>query len=247
MTGFIRRCQPHNSATQSYYSLMFRSLNEIELTARKATRGCGLPWGIADETGKAIRWLHIFGLDGVSGLLSVLEQYRHQAPIDYAPQSLQGIWCARTGTLNPLLSGVSLCDCIGLLQHRTIETAKIGYPLLTAGFLGNSLLGNTLAESLLGQNQSIQLKWSGVTLELQQNQLAVRGNKDDLEIKVSEQLICQRITLASDTEQRQMLIGDVMVDDKCWKKLEEYAFNIYVETTEASRISGAGAGLNDND
>ena len=49
------------------------SLNQIEQTTRKAARGAGLAWGLADETGRAVRWLHAHGLPGVAALADWLE------------------------------------------------------------------------------------------------------------------------------------------------------------------------------
>ena len=40
------------------------SLNEIETLSRKAARGAGLSWGLAEEAGKATRWLAAAGLPG---------------------------------------------------------------------------------------------------------------------------------------------------------------------------------------
>lgn len=237
---------------------MLRSLNEIEMTARKAARGCGLPWGIADETSKAIRWLQVFGLDGIGGLVAALELHHQsrerQNSRDYAPQSLHGIWRARAGTLSPLLTGVSLCDCIGLLRQQPVETGNIAQPLLVAGFVGQGLFGHGLFEQGVParNSQSIQLQWSGVTLELRRNRLAVRGNKHDLAIHRSPRLVCRCIpisnqSMANAAEQITPSIGAVATPDNLWKKLEHYAAATYVAATEASRLSGAGAGLEDND
>jgi hypothetical protein len=33
------------------------SLNEVEVLAQKATRGAGLPWGVAEDTGRAAAWI----------------------------------------------------------------------------------------------------------------------------------------------------------------------------------------------
>ena len=40
---------------------MSYSLNEFEALALKAARGAGLPWGLAEEAGKAVRILSSFG------------------------------------------------------------------------------------------------------------------------------------------------------------------------------------------
>ncbi|MGI9310230.1 MAG: DUF3726 domain-containing protein [bacterium] len=52
---------------------MICSLNQIEQTARKAARGGGAPWGLADEVGKALRWLHAYRLNGAAALAKMLD------------------------------------------------------------------------------------------------------------------------------------------------------------------------------
>ncbi|NND22495.1 MAG: DUF3726 domain-containing protein, partial [Silicimonas sp.] len=42
---------------------MSYSLNEVEATAKKAARGAGYPWGLAEEAAKATRWLCAHDID----------------------------------------------------------------------------------------------------------------------------------------------------------------------------------------
>lgn len=49
------------------------SLGEVEALCKKAARGAGLPWGLAEEAGFAARWLSAHGLDGAGLLLADLE------------------------------------------------------------------------------------------------------------------------------------------------------------------------------
>ena len=51
---------------------MSYSLNEVEAMARKATRGAGEDWGLAEEAGRAARWLCAQGIDGVAALTDCL-------------------------------------------------------------------------------------------------------------------------------------------------------------------------------
>jgi hypothetical protein len=215
-----------------------RSLNEIELLVRKATRGCGLPWGVADETGKAIRWLHAFGLDGISALASVLEAYDHQDLIDLSPQHLDGVWQAPAGVLSPLMVGITLCDCMDVLLLQQVKTRKVAHPLLVTGFLG---------QTALDEDQSVRISWSGVQLELHRNEVAVTGDHEDLGLSVCDELVCSRARISNSAISTAPVIGSVTVDEGNWKKLERYAHQTYVPATEASRLAGAGAGLNDND
>ena len=45
-----------------------RSFSEIDTTVKRASKAIGLSWGIAEEIGKNIRLLELFGLPGVKNL-----------------------------------------------------------------------------------------------------------------------------------------------------------------------------------
>lgn len=49
------------------------SLGEVEALCKKAARGAGLPWGLAEEAGFAARWLSAHGFDGAGLVLTDLE------------------------------------------------------------------------------------------------------------------------------------------------------------------------------
>jgi len=49
------------------------SLSEIDALARKAARGAGYSWGIAEEVGKSARWLSAYGFKGPE----VLSEHLH--------------------------------------------------------------------------------------------------------------------------------------------------------------------------
>jgi hypothetical protein len=215
-----------------------RSLNEIEHTCRKAARGCGLPWGVADEVGKAVRWLHVFGLDGVSLIVSLLQQVDHREPLMVAPQSLDGTWRGPQDLLSPLLVGPSLCDCMQIMPDTGIQTGAIAFPLLTVGFLGQAALSRGLA---------VRVEWQDVSLDLYRDHLSISGNQDCLACARAETLCCKRLALSEEAQSMPLVIGDAEVDATAWDCLEKYAHQTYVEASEASRLSGAGAGLNDND
>ena len=48
------------------------SLNEIEALAKKAARGSGCSWGVAEDAGRAVRWLEARGLPGAEALGTLL-------------------------------------------------------------------------------------------------------------------------------------------------------------------------------
>ena len=218
---------------------MKRSLNEIEQTCRKAARGSGLPWGVADDTGRAMRWLHTFQLDGVSGLIGLLERLDHQRPVDYAPVSLDGVWQGPRGILSPIMAGTALSDCMGLVQERNIEIREIACPILVAGYLG---------QTILNREQSVTVGWLSIGLSISRDRLIISGDQGDLYADTATRLTCGRIVFDHGRSgSRYPQAGDTRVDVRAWEKLEKRALLTCVKATETSRLSGAGAGLNDND
>ena len=45
-----------------------RTLSEIDMTSKRACKAMGFPWGIAEEVGKNMRILEMFGLPGIRNL-----------------------------------------------------------------------------------------------------------------------------------------------------------------------------------
>ena len=45
-----------------------QSFSEIETTSKRASKAAGFSWGIAEEVGKNIRNLEMFGLPGIKNL-----------------------------------------------------------------------------------------------------------------------------------------------------------------------------------
>ena len=54
------------------------SFSEIETTAKRATRSAGFSWGIAEEVGKNIRLLEMFGLPGVKNINQYFKIYNKE-------------------------------------------------------------------------------------------------------------------------------------------------------------------------
>ena len=52
---------------------MSYSLGELEALCLKAARGAGFSWGLAEEAGRAVRWLEARNLGGATALAGLLE------------------------------------------------------------------------------------------------------------------------------------------------------------------------------
>jgi hypothetical protein len=75
------------------------SLNEVEAMGKRAARGAGLDWGIAEEAGKAARWLTARGLPGPELLAELLTRNEGKSYEELAPASIDGVWEAKSGWL----------------------------------------------------------------------------------------------------------------------------------------------------
>lgn len=93
---------------------MTMSLNEVDAMARKAARGAGLEWGLAEEAGRATRWLCAQGLDGVGVAVSVLT--------------------VRVAANCTLACGAALSDRAPDLRTGSIELKNINQPLFLLPF-----------------------------------------------------------------------------------------------------------------
>ena len=54
-----------------------KTLSEIDTTSKRATRSAGFSWGIAEEVGKNMRLLELFGLAGIKN--SAFASFRNKA------------------------------------------------------------------------------------------------------------------------------------------------------------------------
>src|SRR5258708_39822682 len=86
------------------------SLNEIEAEVKKAVRGAGLAWGLAEEGAKAARWLAARAVDPIPAGIDVLDPHargnRNSSAITLTDD---GHW-QTPAPLCPLTFRAPLCD-----------------------------------------------------------------------------------------------------------------------------------------
>ena len=52
-----------------------KTFSEIDTTCKRASRAIGFPWGVAEEIGKNMRMLEMFGIPGVNNLIEYFKIY----------------------------------------------------------------------------------------------------------------------------------------------------------------------------
>lgn len=213
------------------------SLNEIEGLSRKAARGAGLSWGLAEEAGKATRWLCAAGLPGAEALAGLLRQNDGADYATLCPLEETGTWAARGGALCPLISGAAICDQAGAIASgRELELGETSFPLLLLPYV---------AAAAQSSEAAFCIDWPGVSVSFGQDTRITLGKPDALE---RDRTTAVRITAARNTGGTPLdhqTRGDITPETA--QILKEFAHRTYAPDTPESRLSGAGAGLSDND
>ncbi len=195
------------------------SLGEIRALSVKATRGTGMDWGIAEEAGFAVEWLEAKGLQGVKALSQYLSHVHQSDEFDFNQCPLR---------LGCLVSDTN--DWSFLKDKPVVE------PMLLIPFIAAIL-----------DDKCLTLSWDDNTVQIQNSGVAT----DDLETLVTELNIKKCIIDIEHSHACTKPINPksrVLEDAKPHiKTLNALAHNTYAPATEASRLAGAGAGLNDND
>lgn len=215
---------------------MIVSRNEIESLALKAARGAGMSWGLAEEASVAAGWLAAHALPWAGTLADLLSSARTTSPPLITGDVIAP---ARPGTrLCPIMTGALLSD--DGPRASSLEIRDLLAPVWLAPFLA----------SWADADRAACLHWGGVRLLVAQGVVAGTNNipADTLAAAFAE-----RITVALQPNDRsgrspprRERSGYVAPDD-AWLALQAFEHKTFVPASAQSRLSGAGAGLLDND
>lgn len=209
---------------------MSYSLNEMEATAKRAARGAGYSWGLAEEASKAARWLCVQGQNGSAELLHVLDRELTDRLDDHRPHAIEGVWKSE-GDLCPVVVGALLSDCARHLTDTSIEMQNVAVPSLLLPFAAN--VAKLTQQTVSVDCDGAVAKTDGVYLEL-------AGDFPDTARRVV-------VSLTSDAVKAHQRQTRAHPDKASWDALNRFAHRTYAPATEESRKLGAGAGLSDND
>ncbi|MEL6171407.1 MAG: DUF3726 domain-containing protein [Pseudomonadota bacterium] len=213
------------------------SLGEVQSLSVKAARGAGMEWGLAEEAGMAARWLCVHGLQGVEALSRLLQD---QDGGDYAssrPQTRSWPWYAEGQSLCPIKTGAAICDRARLIKSgEGFALKSTAWPILLVPFLASTatLTGGPL-----------QVSWQHVVLAVSSDAVSVDGDVDMLMCSETSNVTIKNVSAV----QGEFLLPHFRAspDEASFEYLTRLAHRTYAPETEQSRLSGAGAGLADND
>ena len=200
------------------------SLSEIDTTVKRATKAIGFSWGIAEEVGKCIRTLEMFGLPGIKNL----NQYYKV----FANKKFQNVSLIAKSNISkvsycPIISGVNFLDQIHTLQNlEEIEFENFGFPILFIPFLSRS-------SEIIGKR---------IFLKIDDKELLLNFNQSIFSNYLSKKVIenGNRIKISFIENKDSFTSQD-------WQELYKLSEKTFVEETDELKIKTAGAGLTDND
>ena len=202
-----------------------RSLSEIETAVKRASRAIGFSWGVAEEVGKCVRLLELFGLPGIKNV--------NQYFIDKKVKKFENLNLIIEKNLTasepfcPIILGVSFLDQVKTMESlKKIEFTNIAYPILFLPFLSR-------ASEIIGKKIHIKFDQKEILLNLNVN---IYSNILNQELKV----------IANNVEVQFLENLDNFTDSE-WQNLYKLSENTFVEESESLKQGGAGAGLTDND
>lgn len=233
------------------------SFNEVESLGKLAARGCGYPWSVASEAGRAVRWMAEHDLPGALILKQLLEQVDQVALSAIKPRTSSDgnytSWHAEGEGLCPVLSGLSLVDFSHVWYLKPqVDLYKVFSPGLILPFAAQSsrLHSADLTVSWnackavfkngklqLGEND--QLRLSQETEVKQASAVSIQcGNL--VENSADVLLRCERSIPFKPVERAR-------INHALLQALTHYAARTHAPVTDSSRLMGAGAGVSDND
>ena len=202
-----------------------KSLSEIETTAKRASKATGFSWGIAEEVGKSMRLLELFGLAGIKNLNDYYKsrsskKFENINLINENNKSNKFPFC-------PISLGVNFLDQIRTLEkHDKISFNKITYPILILPFLSRS-------SEIIGKK---------MYLKFDQHEFML-----NLNVNISSNLFNQEYPIITNTAEINFLDNEDNFSDQDWNSLYKLSEETFVDETDSLKRGAAGAGLTDND
>ena len=200
-----------------------QSLSEIDTTSKRASKAAGFSWGVAEEIGKAIRNLELFGLPGIKNLNLYLNKIDKNHPKKINKIDKEN----RNKELCPIYCGVAFLDqCLKLEVLKNIKFYNVNYPILILPFISK-------ASEILGKKILVQFSKSSFLMNFNKSILLKNSEKQVIDL-------VHEISI-------EFLENENSFSNQEWKELYSLSEKTFVEETDSLKAKGAGAGLTDND
>jgi len=203
-----------------------QSFSEIDTTSKRASRAAGFAWGIAEEVGKNMRNLEMFGLPGVKSINLYLQKIKKN-PTE-KPKKIEKENRPQSKEFCPIYCGTSFLDNCKMLESlKLIKFFNVSHPLLLLPFLSR-------ASDIVGKKISVQYEGNNFLLNFDKT-IFSKNIKSDHNISLAKEIIIE------------FLENNNSFSAQEWKELYKLSEETFVEETDSLKTKGAGAGLTDND
>ena len=200
-----------------------QSLSEIDTTSKRASKAAGFSWGVAEEIGKAIRSLELFGLPGIKNLNLYLNKIEKKHPEKISKIDKEN----KNKELCPIYSGVAFLDqCKKLEILKNIKFYNVNYPILILPFISK-------ASEILGKK--ILIQFNNCSFLMNFNKSILSKNFDKQAINSVDEVSIN------------FLDNKNSFSDQEWNELYKISEKTFVEESDSLKVKGAGASLTDND
>lgn len=201
-----------------------KTLYEIDITAKRASKVMGFSWGIAEEIGKNIRLLEMLGLPGIKNLNQYFKLYKNKQF-----QNISLITKTNTSKIPycPIIAGVNFLDQVTIMEELDeIDFENVAFPILLIPFLSR-------ASEIIGKKILLKIDEKEFLLNFNQSIYSNYSNKEIWE--------------KGETINIKFLDNKNSFNEKEWQELYKLSEDRFVEETEELMQKTAGAGLIDND
>ena len=202
-----------------------RSFSEIDTTAKRASKAAGFSWGMAEEIGKSIRSLELFGLPGILNLNNYLKKIKQEHPKKIEKIEKEN----KTGDkeLCPIYSGVAFLDhCLELEKLKSLKFYNVSYPLLMLPFVSR-------ASEIMSKKILVQIDSSSFLLNFDKSIFSKN-------IEKQAPSLTNVVTI-------EFIENKNSFSEQDWKELYKLSEETFVDESDSSKAKAAGAGLTDND
>ena len=201
------------------------TFSEIETTTKRASKAAGFSWGVAEEIGKSIRSLELFGLPGIINLNQYLKKIKKKHPTKITKIEKENK--TEDKELCPIYSGVAFLDrCLELEKLKSLKFYNVSYPLLMLPFISR-------ASEMMSKKILVQFDKSSFLLNFDKSIFS----KD---IEKQAQSIAKVVNI-------EFMENKNSFSKQDWKELYKLSEETFVDESDSLKKTGAGAGLTDND
>ena len=231
---------------------MHVSLSEVQTTVCKAAVAVGLPLGLGEDAGRAVRHMMACGVGSLAAFVDALDAVDKGRSTGFdADRAIAGDFGPKPADrlLSALRAGPSACDlvvsaAITDMGYGRITLTDVDVPIviLFEALVASADMdkGQCVAWTVGGGGAIEAVCWRG-SLAL------IKGAPEDLlatgPAEIIMYLVARKPRVLAITVDQRIQRDAVEIDEATWRRVMTYADRLLIEASENSRLTGAGSGV----